>query len=58
MMRTTFGCTYIAHIHNGYDFWPVTVYKILVYSSEIIKRCNLPIGQISEESQEACNKDV
>lgn len=36
---------------------PVTVHKILVHSTEVIKTCILPIGQLSEESQEARNKD-
>ena len=36
---------------------PVTVHKILLHSSSIIKDCILPIGQISEEAQEARNKD-
>ena len=37
---------------------PVTVHKILVHSAEIIKTCILPIGQLSEEAQEARNKDL
>lgn len=39
-------------------FMPVTVHKILVHSTEIIKSCILPIGQLSEEAQEARNKDL
>lgn len=38
-------------------YMPVTVHKILVHSAEVIKTCIVPIGQISEESQEARNKD-
>ena len=34
-------------------FLPVTVHKILVHSTEVIKTCLLPIVQLSEESQEA-----
>lgn len=36
---------------------PVTVHKILVHSAEVIKSFLLPIGQLSEEAQEARNKD-
>ena len=36
---------------------PVTVYKILIHSTEVINSCILPISQLSEESQEARNKD-
>ena len=36
---------------------PVTVQKILMHSTEVIKSCILPIGQLPEESQEAQNKD-
>lgn len=36
---------------------PVTVHKIMVHSVEVIKFCLLPIGQLSEEAQEARNKD-
>ena len=37
---------------------PVTVHKILVYSTEVIKTCLLPIGQLSEESQEAIQEKI
>lgn len=36
---------------------PVTVHKILVHSVDIIQTALLPIGQLSEEAQEARNKD-
>lgn len=39
-------------------YMPVTVHKILVHSAEIIKSCILPIGMMSEEAQEARNKDA
>lgn len=39
-------------------FMPVTVHKILVHSPDIIRSCILPIGQLSEEAQEARNKDL
>lgn len=35
---------------------PATVHKILVHSTEVIKAALLPIGQLSEEAQEARNK--
>lgn len=38
-------------------YMPVTVHKILVHGSEIIKNSIVPIGQLSEEAQEARNKD-
>lgn len=38
-------------------FMPATVHKILVHSTAVIKSCILPIGQLSEEAQEARNKD-
>lgn len=36
---------------------PVTVHKILIHSAEVIKSALLPIGQLSEEAQEARHKD-
>lgn len=39
-------------------FMPVTVHKILVHSPDVIKTCILLIGQLSEEAQEARNKDL
>lgn len=38
-------------------YMPVTVHKILVHSVDIVKSALLPIGQLSEEAQEARNKD-
>ncbi|KAH9645939.1 hypothetical protein HF086_011401 [Spodoptera exigua] len=35
---------------------PVSVHKILFYGKDIITACVLPIGQMSEEAQEARNK--
>lgn len=37
---------------------PTTVHKILIHSAQVIESCLLPIGQLSEEAQEARNKDV
>lgn len=36
---------------------PATVHKILVHSTAVIRSCLLPIGMLSEEAQEARNKD-
>lgn len=38
-------------------YMPSSVHKILVHGAEIIERAILPIGQLSEEAQEARNKD-
>lgn len=39
-------------------YMPVTVHKILFHGPEIIQKALLPIGQLLEEAQEACNKDL
>jgi hypothetical protein len=36
---------------------PTSVHKVLIHGSEVIKNAVLPIGQLSEEAQEAKNKD-
>lgn len=36
---------------------PTTVHKILMHGQQVIKNALLPIGQLSEEAQEAMNKD-
>nr|XP_022904419.1 uncharacterized protein LOC111416597 [Onthophagus taurus] len=41
--------------YNWYRM-PVCVHKILMHGGEAIKRCMLPIGMMSEEAQETCNK--
>lgn len=38
-------------------YMPATVHKILVHSVDVIKTAIVPIGQLSEEAQEARNKD-
>lgn len=38
-------------------YMPATVHKILVHGADVIQSSLLPIGQLSEESQEARNKD-
>lgn len=37
---------------------PVTVHKVLLHGSDIINSYLIPIGQLSEEAQEARNKDI
>lgn len=37
-------------------FMPTTVHKILIHGDRIITSMLLPIGQMSEEAQESCNK--
>lgn len=37
---------------------PTTVHKVLIHGHQIIETSILPIGQLSEEAQEARNKDV
>lgn len=36
---------------------PATVHKILVHGVDVVQSALLPIGQLSEEAQEARNKD-
>ena len=36
---------------------PVTVHKLLVHGGDIIKHALVPIGQLSEEAQEANHKN-
>lgn len=38
-------------------YMPATVHKVLIHGEEIIKKVLVPIGQLSEEAQEARNKD-
>lgn len=39
-------------------YMPVTVHKVLLHGSTLISTAILPIGQMSEEAQEARNKDI
>lgn len=39
-------------------YMSVTVHKLLTHSTEIIKKCIVPIGMLSEEAQECRNKDM
>jgi len=41
----------------GWYYMPTTVHKILIHSSRVIESSLLPIGQLSEEAQEARHKD-
>lgn len=53
-------CQQTADIYIGLYSWyymPVTVHKLLFHSTEIIKNCIVPIGQLSEEAQEARHKE-
>lgn len=37
---------------------PTSIYKLLIHGTEIVSFAILPIGQLSEESQEALNKYI
>lgn len=39
-------------------YMPTSVHKILIHGYEIIESMLLPIGQMSEEAQESCNKFI
>ena len=39
-------------------YMPTTVHKILIHLPEVIQKCILPLGQLSEETSEASNKDI
>lgn len=39
-------------------FMPTTVHKILIHGHEIVESSILPIGQMSEDAQESCNKYI
>jgi hypothetical protein len=41
----------------GWHYMPVTVYKVLLHGQKIINAAVLPIGLLSEEAQEAQNKN-
>ena len=42
----------------GWYYMPVSVHKILIHGSEVIKNFITPIGEMSEEAQEANNKNI
>lgn len=37
---------------------PITVHKVLFHGCDLIREAILPIGQLSEEAQEARNKEI
>lgn len=39
-------------------YLPASVHKILLHGAQVISKALLPIGQLSEEAQEARNKDL
>jgi hypothetical protein len=39
-------------------YMPTSVHKLLIHGSEIAESAILPIGQMSEEAQESCNKYI
>lgn len=45
----------IVEKYNWY-YTPTLVHKLLIHGPEIVEHAVLPIGQMSEEAQEACNK--
>ena len=42
----------------GWDYMPASVHKVLVHRAAVVKVLPLPLGLLSEEAQEARNKDV
>lgn len=53
-------CAHLAQLFvNEYSWYymPQSVHKILIHGGQIIRVAALPIGQLSEEAQEARNKD-
>lgn len=42
-------------LYNWY-YMPTSVHKLLIHGPEIVRSALLPIGQMSEEAQESCNK--
>ena len=42
----------------GWDNMPTTLHKLLIHGYQIINNALLPIGRMSEEAQEAMNKEI
>lgn len=42
--------------HYKWYYMPTTVHKILIHGAEVLEHSLLPIGQMSEDAQESCNK--
>jgi hypothetical protein len=53
--KDTVSC--FVDLYDWYNMSP-TVHKLLIHSADIIDNAVLPIGQLSEEVQEARNKDI
>lgn len=55
----SFALNTAKHFVNQYPWYimPPTVHKVLIHGPEVISSALLPIGQLSEEAQEARNKD-
>lgn len=53
-----YSVTLARMIVEKYDWYymPTSVHKLLIHGPEIIQNSMLPIGQMSEDAQEACNK--
>lgn len=52
-------CTETAELYIQYYSWynmPPSVHKVLIHGVEIIRALGVPIGNLSEEAQEATNK--
>lgn len=45
------------HLYDWY-YMPTSVHKILMHGANVIQNAILPIGELSEEAQEAKNKDI
>lgn len=43
--------------HYAWYHMPASIHKLLMHSKDIIQACILPLGQLSEEAQEASNKE-
>jgi hypothetical protein len=41
----------------GWYYMPASVHEILIHGAKIIEAAILPVAQLSEEAQEACNID-
>ena len=58
-LRSLANRTLELHVKNySWFYLPVTIHKILIHAADIVNGIALPIGHMSEEAQEARNKDV
>ena len=54
-------CLYLANLYMKLYGWypmPTSIHVILIHGYAIIKASSLPIGKLSEDAQEARNKDI